>query len=52
MANSLVGGLIANHYEAERICACDIDAAQLQRLRESYGIRTDADSQAQIRSAS
>ena len=51
MANSLAGGLIANHYPAELICACDIDDAQLRRLRDGYGIRTDADSRAAAEAA-
>ncbi len=43
MATSLIGGLIANHYEATRITACDIDAQQLQQLEQRFGISTSQD---------
>lgn len=43
MATSLIGGLIANQYEASRISACDIDPDRLQELRESFQIRTSDD---------
>ncbi len=40
MATSLIGGLIANHYDSAAISACDIDAAQLQQLQDRFGIGT------------
>ncbi len=43
MAGSLIGGLIADAYPAERITACDIDAARLQALHEQHGINTATD---------
>ena len=43
MATSLIGGLIANQYEAANITACDIDAEQLQQLEERFGIATSQD---------
>lgn len=42
MATSLIGGLIANRYPAGQIVACDIDAAQLQRLQERFAIATQS----------
>ena len=43
MATSLIGGLIANQYEATSITACDIDVEQLQQLEERFGIATSQD---------
>jgi len=43
MATSLIGGLIANHYDSAAISACDIDAAQLQQLQGRFGIGTSQD---------
>ena len=43
MATSLIGGLLANHYEATHITACDIDAQQLQQLEQRFGISTSQD---------
>ncbi len=43
MAGSLIGGLLANAYPAERITACDIDAARLRALHEEFGIHTGTD---------
>jgi pyrroline-5-carboxylate reductase len=43
MASSLIGGLLANSYPAADIIACDIDEAQLQRLRERFGIGAQSD---------
>ena len=40
MAASLIGGLIANQYEATQIAACDVNVDQLQRLHELYRIET------------
>lgn len=44
MATSLIGGLIANHYPASDISACDISAEQLQRLASRFAIATSEDS--------
>ena len=43
MATSLIGGLIANRYEAANITACDIDSEQLQQLERRFGIATSQD---------
>jgi pyrroline-5-carboxylate reductase len=43
MAASLIGGLIANQYEATQIAACDVNVDQLQRLHELYRIETSQD---------
>jgi pyrroline-5-carboxylate reductase len=42
MATSLIGGLIANDYAAERIVATDIDASRLDQLRGQFTIRTES----------
>ena len=44
MASSLIGGMVANGYDADNITACDIDDEKLLQLRETYGIRTNTDS--------
>lgn len=46
MASSLIGGMIANGFDAAQITACDIDDSQLRRLREAYDLPTDIDSAA------
>ncbi len=43
MAASLVGGLIANGFEAGGITACDIDTEQLQNLSGRFSIQTSTD---------
>lgn len=43
MSSSLIGGLIANHYDRAEISACDIDAGQLQTLQDQFGINTSLD---------
>jgi pyrroline-5-carboxylate reductase len=43
MATSLIGGLIADGQPASSITACDINAEQLQRLQQQFGINTSAD---------
>lgn len=40
MATSLIGGLMANHYDSAAITACDINAQQLQQLQDRFGIAT------------
>ena len=42
MASSLIGGLLANGYAASAITACDIDAEQLARLQQRFGINTSS----------
>ena len=49
MATSLIGGLIANQYPAEQICACDVNQQQLDKLSRDFGIKTSTDG---LRSAS
>ncbi len=44
MANSLIGGLLVNNFDASQITACDIDAEQLQKLATDYAINTSLDS--------
>jgi pyrroline-5-carboxylate reductase len=44
MATSLIGGLIANGYQATHITACDIDEDKLAGLSQQYGISTTTDS--------
>jgi pyrroline-5-carboxylate reductase len=51
MATSLIGGLLANGQAAATITACDIDAEQLQRLRQQFGIDTSTDNLASAQAA-
>ncbi len=51
MAASLVGGLIANGFEAESITACDINAEQLQNLSDRFSIQTSTDNFASAKQA-
>ena len=44
MATSLIGGLIANGYQASSITACDIDEDKLAGLSRQFGISTTTDS--------
>lgn len=46
MARSLIGGLIADGYDAERVCAADPSAEQRERLAQDFGIRTTDDNTA------
>lgn len=48
MATSLVGGLIADHYPAERITVTDPAADRREWLSQRFGIRTSADNRAAI----
>ena len=43
MATSLIGGLIANRYDATQITACDVNTEQLQQLHELYPVETSTD---------
>lgn len=43
MATSLIGGLVANEYDASCITACDIDTDKLESLARDFGISTSAD---------
>lgn len=43
MATSLIGGLIANQYQATQITACDIDIDQLQQLQQRFQINISQD---------
>jgi len=43
MATSLIGGLIANQYEATQITACDINVDQLQQLQRRFQISISQD---------
>lgn len=48
MASGLIGGLIANGYDASCITACDIDADKLERLADDFGISTSTDNRATV----
>jgi pyrroline-5-carboxylate reductase len=43
MATSLIGGLIANQYQATQITACDINVDQLQQLQRRFQINISQD---------
>jgi pyrroline-5-carboxylate reductase len=43
MATSLIGGLIANEYQATNITACDIDEEKLSALSQQFAINTTTD---------
>ena len=43
MASSLIGGLVARQQGNAAITACDINAEQLQRLQNQFGIATSQD---------
>ena len=46
MASALIGGLLADGRDGSSIRACDIDAAQLERLEQRFGIATAGDAAA------
>lgn len=46
MARSLIGGLIADGYDPERLCVSDPDAEQRARLGAEFRIRTVSDNRA------
>lgn len=43
MASSLIGGMIANGYQASHIIACDILDGLLEQLRDRFSVRTSTD---------
>lgn len=43
MATSLIGGLIANDFDAEQITACDINNEQLDKLATDFSVNTSND---------
>ncbi len=51
MANSLIGGLIARQYPAQKLIANDINAEKLQQIHEDFSIRTETDNSIAISSA-
>jgi len=51
MASSLIGGLLANGYEAAAITACDINSEQLAELQQRFGINTSSDNLASAQTA-
>lgn len=51
MAASLIGGLIADGYPADRIRVADPDLARCQGLNERFGVHTGADNQAAAQGA-
>lgn len=48
MARGLIGGLVANGMQPERLAAADPDEAQRRALADQFGIDTDADNAAVI----
>ena len=51
MAASIIGGLVASGHDAGAITACDPVSAQLESLRNEFGIRTSSDNFAAARDA-
>ena len=51
MAASLIGGLIANGFEAKDITACDINTEQLQNISNRFSIQTSTDNFASAKQA-
>ncbi|WP_297527300.1 pyrroline-5-carboxylate reductase [Thiohalobacter sp.] len=51
MAASLIGGLIADGYPADRIRVADPDPARLQALAQRFGVTTEADNARACRGA-
>ncbi|MCZ6488155.1 MAG: pyrroline-5-carboxylate reductase [Gammaproteobacteria bacterium] len=51
MATSLIGGLLANDYDASNIIVCDIDETKLAGLSCQFGIATTNDGGAAVASA-
>lgn len=43
MAGSMIGGLVAKGYPAEKIIACDINSEKLTQLQADFNIRCEAD---------
>ncbi|MGD2120069.1 MAG: pyrroline-5-carboxylate reductase [Chromatiales bacterium] len=51
MAGSLIGGLISQHYPADRIVASDINQQQLDSLQQRFDIRIASDNNLAIQQA-
>jgi len=51
MANSIIGGLVANTYEPNKIIACDPIEDNLNALKKSYGINTSTDNATSVAKA-
>ncbi len=49
MARAIIGGLIADGYQADSIGACDIDAEKLRELTERFAVHTSTDSCSAVR---
>ncbi len=43
MATSLIGGLIGNHYPADKITVAEPDTVKLQQLEQQYSLKTSTD---------
>lgn len=52
MATSLIGGLIANDYDAQQITSCDINDQQLLKLANDFSVNTSSDNIASAAEAS
>lgn len=48
MATSLIGGLIGNHYPADKITVAEPDTAKLLQLEQQYSLNTSTDNAAVI----
>ena len=48
MASSLIAGLCADGYAADKICASDLDSEKLDSLSSRFGIKTTANNQAVV----
>ena len=42
MATSLIGGMIAQDYPPQHICACDIHQEKLDTLQQSFQVNIDS----------
>jgi pyrroline-5-carboxylate reductase len=51
MASSLIGGLLANGYQAAYLTACDLDEGKLKSLSQQFGIATTTDNSVAVTAA-
>lgn len=51
MANSIIGGLVANDFSPDRIVACDPLQENLDKLASAYGVQTSTDNASGVKQA-
>ena len=51
MASCIIGGMLANGFQAQQICVSNPGQEKRERLQQAYGIATTADNHAAVANA-